>query len=145
MIALLFRLALAAVVVEQEPPVRALGTAWALFRDHWLILLEVVVMIMIGTSLAAVVALSAAAVGIVLLFGPLVLLSFVGGAPVVLSIVLGLAALLFLLSLFAVGAVLATFQQAVWVLLFVRLKESPPLSKLFRFFAAHSRIFGRNV
>ncbi|KKW34035.1 hypothetical protein A3J43_04230 [Candidatus Uhrbacteria bacterium RIFCSPHIGHO2_12_FULL_54_23] len=138
-IALLFRLSLAAVVVEQQTLRAAWGCAWELFRAHWLVLLETVILLTAGTTLAAIVALAAAAVGLALIFGPLLLLSFVTGAPAVLSIVVGLALVLFLFALLWVGAVLATFQQAVWVLLFVRMRESPPLAKLVRFFALRAR------
>lgn len=142
-IALLFRLALAAAVIEQEPAGAAIVTAWKLFRAHWLVLLETVVVLVVGTTLAAILALSAAAVGLTLLFGPLMLLSFVVGAPAVLSLVVGLAFFVFLLCLLLVGAILATFQQAVWVLLFVRLRESPPLAKLVRLIAERSHFLGR--
>lgn len=141
-VTLLFRLSLTVAVVEQETAIKAIAIAWRLFRAHWLVLLETVVLLMAGTTLAAILALSAAAVGLALLFGPLILLSFVAGAPAVLNVIIGLALFLFLLVLLAIGAILATFQQAVWVLLFVRLRESPPLSKLVRFIAARHGLFG---
>ncbi len=138
---LLYRLALVASLTESLSPVDALRSAWKLFLAHWLVVVETVIILTLGTTAAAVVALSLAVVGIIIIFGPLTLLSFILGVPLAVSMSLGAAVIVFFLCIMGVGALLATFQQAVWILLYTRLKESPPFAKLVRIIALLPRLF----
>ena len=140
---LLYRLALVASLTESLSPLDALRSAWKLFLAHWLVVVETAIILTLGTTLAAIVALSVAVVGIIIIFGPLALLSFIIGVPLAVSLTLGAAVIAFFLSIMGVGALLATFQQAVWLLLYTRLKESPPFAKLVRVIALLPQLFPR--
>jgi hypothetical protein len=142
---LLYRLALVASLTESLSPLDALRSAWKLFLAHWLVVMETVIILTLGTTAAAIVALSIAVLGIIIIFGPLVLLSFILGVPLAVSLTLGAAVIAFFLSIMCVGAILATFQQAVWILLYSRLKESPPFAKLVRVIALLPRLFQRRA
>ncbi|MEW6610123.1 MAG: hypothetical protein AB1352_00625 [Patescibacteria group bacterium] len=141
----LYRLALVAALTESLSPVDALRSAWRLFLANWLVVIEMVIILTFGTTVAAVIALSVAVVGLIIIFGPLALLSFIMGVPLAVSLTFGAVVVAFFLSIMGVGALLATFQQAVWLLLYTRLKESPPFAKIVRIIASLPRLFQRRA
>jgi len=142
---IVYRMASVAVVVEGMQALRAITFAWQLLASHWLVLLEVEILLTIVISLVAIVAVSLVMMGVVILFGPLVLFGYFYEIPLLLTTSLGVSVAAFFIALAGLGAILALFQQAVWTLLFIRLRESPPYAKLVRVAAAVSFCFKHRV
>ncbi len=106
--------ATAYIVLRGERWKAALGKAWRLFTNNWLVTLEVALLLFIINLVTSL-----------LLFFTLVLL----GLP---TNPAGL--LVFFLVLAVFGAYLATFQNTTWILLFRQLEQRQVRSKILRWF-----------
>ncbi|KKU47250.1 hypothetical protein A3H10_00875 [Candidatus Uhrbacteria bacterium RIFCSPLOWO2_12_FULL_46_10] len=125
------RYAIMYVVLKKRSLLDALDQAIALVRDNWLITIELafflfVINLIVGAALAALVAgfvfpihLAALTMGQLGLIGWAISLEF-------------LAATFFLIILFSIGSSLGAFQWLAWTLLFRRLHERGPVSKIVR-------------
>jgi len=103
-----------------------LESAGRLFRDNWLVSVEMAVIIFLIDFLASGVVL----VILSLFFLPLLLL----GLILQLNWLIILIMLLAIVVIVVFGSALATFQTASWTVLFLRLKERGVLAKLERLF-----------
>ncbi|HBW74279.1 MAG: hypothetical protein UX10_C0002G0013 [Candidatus Magasanikbacteria bacterium GW2011_GWA2_45_39] len=121
------------ILLEKDELPNAIAKSWQLFMDHWLVSVE-----MAGvTFLASTVAGLAAVFGIVLLavpFSVVAALSFVYVVPIIGIVSIFISSILALMFVFYVGSLLATFQTAAWVILFLRMREGRAGSKLLRLF-----------
>ncbi|MDP1709413.1 MAG: hypothetical protein Q8L21_00815, partial [Candidatus Komeilibacteria bacterium] len=125
------KLALAYSLVEGKPWRRALTQAMSLFGAHWLVCLELALIMLPINIIAAVIFVPIATFLSLplLLFGLAIAeASFVIG----LKFFLALALVLFLLLLLLFASALATFQGVVWTVLFLKIKDAPQQSKLIR-------------
>ncbi|OGL85937.1 hypothetical protein A3I40_00730 [Candidatus Uhrbacteria bacterium RIFCSPLOWO2_02_FULL_48_12] len=125
------RYAIMYVVLKKRTLLEAFDSAVALVRENWLITIELafflfVVNLVVGAALALLVAgfvfpihLAALTMGQLGLLGWAISLEF-------------LAAVFFLLILFSIGSALGTFQWLAWTMLFQRLQDKGPISKIVR-------------
>ena len=134
-VALLTFFALAAVVVEKLPFLRALTSAWATFSRHWLVSLEMAFVILAIDILMAV----AVVIGLFVLILPfafLLLMVQLVGTKVSLLLVLVLAAIALLSFIIAAGSFTSTFRYAAWTALYLRLEERGGTPKIIRLIRA---------
>jgi hypothetical protein len=105
-----------AVVVDGDDAVPALRRAWTVLRHHWLISLEMTVVLFLVVLFATIAAsIAAAIVAVPFIF--LILLSSAVGAESAVIWLMTVAAVVALLALIAFGSFLTTFQSAAWTLL----------------------------
>lgn len=121
------------ILLEKKELLEAIAQSWRLFMNHWLVSIE-----MAGiTFLASMVAGLAVLVGIALLAVPFSLvaaLAFVYATPILSIASIFVSSLLALMFVFYIGSLLATFQTAAWVILFMRMRDGRAGSKLLRLF-----------
>lgn len=109
----------------------AVADAWHVFRKNWLISIETS-LILFGISLISGLAVALFAI---LLFMPIMLLSFVGaavGIPSITYIVMVLALIVLVALIVVTGSILTTFQINTWTLLYEQLVKAGGLSKIVR-------------
>ncbi len=130
-VSFIIRYALMFLVIKKEKVWLAIASAWKLFIKHWIVSLEMAILLfLVNLAFGIVMILSA-----IVLALPLSLLLYtfyvlkVGGvifAGVIITLVL-VAVLMFWL-----GALLSVYQSVAWVIIFDRLTESQVYSKLVR-------------
>lgn len=128
---LVSKLALAYHLLAKEPWRASLTRALSLFAAHWLVCVELALILLpIGLIFAILLvpAVSLLAVPF-LVFG--LALAEVSSAAMV-KIFFALALTLFFFLLLLLGSALAAWQSAVWTVLFMRIKDAPAQSKLIR-------------
>lgn len=126
--------AVISIVTEKKDAFMALERGWKLFQQHWLPSLEMSIILFfvnLFLSLLAIIAMIFTAIPFVL-FGIIGAVSVGSNIPLLLLIVFGLMALLFILIF--TGMFALTFQYATWTLFFRRISEDGAVSKLIRFF-----------
>lgn len=120
------------VVVEEYRLGEAIAAAWRLFTSHWLVSLEVGVVVL----LANIVFLLVALVGVVYVFFlPILLAKWMAiqaGSAAILQtgIVLGYG--LFLLFMMLLGAIFTVFTTSVWTYLFTKMHSKGVVSRMVR-------------
>ncbi|MFA5155113.1 MAG: hypothetical protein WC453_01635 [Patescibacteria group bacterium] len=129
-LSLLLKYAIAYRVLENRSFVASLERAGRLFRRHWLVSLEMAVILFIINFLAS------GAIFIVLALFLLPLLLF--GLIFKLVWLVMLVMLLAIAIIIVCGSILTTFQVATWTDLFLRLREKGGLAKLERIFQRQS-------
>ena len=128
---LVAKFALAYRVVEGERWRSALTKAFVLFADHWLVTIELALIVFIINILTALAFIFVAA----LLSIPFILLGIVMADlsyVIVLKLLITAALVLFLFILLVLGSALSCFQNSVWTLLFLKIKDKPRAAKLLR-------------
>lgn len=128
---LVAKLAVAYHLLEGETWRGAVASAMALFAKHWLVCLELALLLLPISLLVSVVFVPLASLLSLpfLVFG--LALGSVSSAMMV-KLFFALALILFFTLLLVVGSALATFQSAVWTSLFLKIKDAPAQSKLVR-------------
>lgn len=118
------------VVVEDYRFIEAMRMAWGLFVKHWLVSLEVGLIILFMNIILLAVGL----VGVIYVFFlPLLvakLLAFVFGSMAILKIGIFLGYTLFLLFMALVGSVFTVFTTSVWTYLFMKMHKHGMKSKI---------------
>ena len=126
------------VVVEEYPLLRSLEEAWRLFLKHWLVSLEVGLIILLFNLLLGL----AIAIGVIFLFLPVILLWFVAAltanvalfqAALIVGMLLSTVWILFALALFTV------FGTGAWTYLFMIMHKHGITSRIFHFWHAVKR------
>lgn len=128
---LVSKLALAYHLLSREPWRASLTRALSLFAAHWLVCVELALILLpiglvFGILLVPVVSLLSVPF---LVFG--LALAEVSSAAMV-KIFFALALILFFFLLLLLGSALAAWQSAVWTVLWLRIKDAPTQSKLVR-------------
>lgn len=119
------------VMAKNEPVEKSINGALKLIGEHWLVSIEMAVVLFL-TSLAAGLAVAFAAL---ILSVPLIFLLAVAAmlkASVAVYGIMALTAVMLLVMVVALGSFLTTFQTSAWTLLWSELSERRPTSKLHR-------------
>jgi hypothetical protein len=124
--ALLIKYAISYQIFEEKGFVKSLEKGFILFKKHWLISLEMAVILFIISFLSGLIFALVASVFLL----PIFLFGLIFQSLWLSFLVLFLAIIL----LVAFGSILTTFQISTWTGLFVTLKESGGLAKLERLF-----------
>ena len=134
-VSFVIRYAIMATVLRAGSLLESIDWAITLFRQHWLITVELAFLLFVVN-----VAVGIALVSLVSLF---VIPLFIGafavwqlGFATWAALLMGLAIFLFLVFLLSLGSALGTFQWIAWTNLYLQLHERGHLSKLARFFNA---------
>jgi hypothetical protein len=123
--------AAAFVVLEDYAWGQAIKESWRLFIGHWLVNLEMAVIIFFINLLAGLVTIVAAAViGIPALI--VFLFSLFIQFPPLATVAIALGLLLFILVVLFIASWMGAYQVAAWVLLFRRMHAGTAVSKLMR-------------
>lgn len=126
-LSLLVKYAIAYQVLDGERFVPALEKGWGLFRRHWLVSLEMAIILFIISFLAGLAMLVVVSIFIFPLFWM--------GAAFQMTWLTVLSLLLALIIIVVIGSWLVTFQISTWTSLFLTLKEKGGLAKLERLFS----------
>lgn len=129
---LISKLATAYHLLEAKPWRSAIASAMRLFGQHWLVCLELALILLPISVLVSLVFIPLVSLLSLpfLVFG-LAVSSSVSSALAV-KLFFALALILFFTLLLLLGSALATFQSAVWTSLFMKIKDAPAQSKLVR-------------
>lgn len=123
--------AAAFVVLDDYTLGQAVKESWQLFIGHWLVNLEMAVIIFFINLLAGLVMIVAA-----LIIGVPVLIAFLFSLfiqfPPLATIAIAIGLLLFILFIVFIASVMGAYQVAAWVLLFRRMHAGEAMSKLMR-------------
>jgi hypothetical protein len=120
-------------VIKGERVEKAMNSGWGLLTQHWLISLEMTVLLLLASlGMALVAALGSLALSVPLIF--LVAVAAALKAQGLVVAVIGFTAALLLLVLVVLAAFLSSFQAAAWTLLWGELNDRRPLPKLLRIF-----------
>lgn len=125
------KFAVASCLLEGEAWRASITRALSLFAGHWLVAVEMELTLFVIGVVAAV----AFVLGAGLLSLPFVVLGFVLGELSygwALSLMVTIGLVLFLLLVLLAMSALAAFQNSVWTLLWLRIKDKPQTSKLVR-------------
>jgi hypothetical protein len=119
------------VVAKKDHPSHAVPAAWKIVREHWLVMLEMSVLLVVASLAIGI----AGTLPVLLLSVPLIFLIAVAssmGATVAVSSLFGLTAALLIVGAACVGALVTTFSTAAWTLLWSELAERTPAAILHR-------------
>lgn len=123
--------AVAFVVLDDYTLGQAVKESWQLFIEHWLVNLEMAVIIFFINLLAGLVMIVAA-----LIIGVPVLIAFLFSLfiqfPPLATVTIALGLLLFILVVLFIASWMGAYQVAAWVLLFRRMHAGSAVSKLMR-------------
>lgn len=125
-IALIVKYAIAARVLENKSFVASLEKGWKIFKNNWLVSLEMALILFLINFAVGIVTLTV----LFLFFLPLLLLSMQLYAPFLIA----LSFLLILAVMVVAASILNTFQIASWTGLYLHLLENKGRSKLERLF-----------
>ncbi len=125
-ISLIIKYAIAYTVLEEKSLVASLNHAWKLFRDNWLVSVEMAIILFIINFLASGVIVIILSIFLLplLLLGLMLQISWLANLIIFLAIIL----------IVIFGSILVTFQIISWTKLFLSLKENNVLAKLERLF-----------
>lgn len=127
---LIIKYAMAYNVLEHNTFATSIENAWRLFKKNWLISMEMLIALFVVDFLAGL---------IVLIFLSIFILPlFIVGATFSLAWLSALMILLAIIVIVISGALIATFEGAGWVSLFIRLEEKGGVAKLERIFRKKS-------
>ena len=110
------------VVVEEYTLIQAIGAAWKLFTGHWLVSIEVGLLIILSNIIMALATL----LGFAVFFFPAVLVWFtaiVTGSQALLAAGFVLAVIFFTAYLLWLGSVFTVFTTSVWTYLFMKMHK----------------------
>ncbi|MFA5886782.1 MAG: hypothetical protein WC863_03300 [Patescibacteria group bacterium] len=125
-ISLIIKYAIAYTVLEEKSLIASLNHAWRLFRDNWLVSVEMAIILFIINFLASGVIVIILSIFLLplLLLGLMLQISWLANLIIFLAIIL----------IVIFGSILVTFQIISWTKLFLSLKENNVLAKLERLF-----------
>ncbi|KKR97207.1 MAG: hypothetical protein UU49_C0034G0010 [Candidatus Magasanikbacteria bacterium GW2011_GWC2_41_17] len=123
--------AAAFVILEDYTFGQAIKESWRLFIGHWLVNLEMAIIIFFINLLAGLITIVAAAIiGIPALI--VFLFSLFIQFPPLATVAIALGLLLFILIVLFIASWMGAYQVAAWVLLFRRMHAGTAVSKLMR-------------
>lgn len=130
-ISFLIQYAVIFIVIKNSEFKMSLREAWELFKNNWIVSIEMAFILFIINILAGLGLL----IGIFFVTLPFLIIGFISVSLAInglfwLAIILG--GIILILALFLFGAVLATFQTTVWVIFFTRLTEGIIIPKILR-------------
>jgi hypothetical protein len=130
------------VAVRGHGVLEAIGEAFTLFRRHWLVSVEMIV-VLLAVNIGLVIIMLAALVALTIPFFLLLMAAGVIGSSLMASViaVIGVIALIAVIAVF--GSFLAFFQQAAWTLLYLRLGERTVVAKIHRIFRSYRPLRAR--
>lgn len=126
------------VAVKGDKLEKSVNGALDLIAEHWLVSLEMAVLLLVASLAIGV----AAALGALVLSVPLIFLIVIAAifkAQAAVYAIMTLTAIMLLVVVVCLGAFLTTFQASAWTLLWSELSERKPASKLLRL-AHHWRL-----
>ena len=129
-ISFIIKYAISYSIIKEKGFLESLRLGWSLFKLNWLISLEMsalmffLSLIVTFSYLVVAMAMAIPLVFLAILAGKLTMLGFV--------IILFLSGVVYLASLFLVGALLSTFQVSSWTLLFIQLSGKGAVSRIMR-------------
>lgn len=119
------------ILMEKKEFLAAVAMSWSLFVDHWLVSIEMAFVTFAACLIAGFFVICGVAI-LVVPFSLIAALSYVYVVPVLGITAIFISSVVSLMWVFYVGSLLATFQTASWVLLFLRIREGRAGSKLLR-------------
>lgn len=134
----------ALVILEQVSFTQAIREAIQLFREHWLVSLEmalILYLVSIVVGLGVLISLFILAVPFLLLG----LIAALTGSSVVLWIVLIPAILVYIAFLVLAGSAFVTFQYSAWILLYLRLYGQGAVAKVVRVTSRFGHILHKKI
>jgi hypothetical protein len=124
-------IATAAIVIKEHDLLSAFAAAWRLLIRHWLISIEMVI-VLFTAALAASIGLALGAAVLSIPFFLLILAAAVLKSAVMLTLVAVVGGIV-LVALVAIGgSVFTTFTYAAWTLLYLRIAERSAVAKITR-------------
>lgn len=136
--------AIAFVMFEELSFVKAILQACTLFFKHWLLSLEFALLLYglnLLVGIAVVIGFLALGIPFVLLGVLFAFLNVPGGFLVVMVPLM----ILYMIFLVVAGSAFVTFQYTTWMLLYMRMREGNPVSKVVRASARYAHIFHRKI
>ncbi len=130
-VAFLTNMTNAGVVLQSLSVSGALANAWRLLSKHWLVSLEMILLLFL-LNITAVVGIVLAILVLAIPFFLLFLSASVLGSSLGFFVVLFLALVTVFALVAVVGSMLSTFQFSAWTLLYLRLSQRGAVSKLER-------------
>ncbi len=121
-----------ATVVERLPIIPAFANGWHLLKRHWLVNLEMVIVLLfvnVGLSIAALLIAMILSVPLIFLFVFAALLK----STALLTVIMAITALTFIVLVVIIGSFVTTFQASAWTLMWLRLTNHMPTPKIIRF------------
>lgn len=136
--------AIAFVMFEDASFTQAVRQACNLFSEHWLLSLEFALMLYgLNLLVGIVVIMGLLALGIpFVLLGILFAFLNVPGGFLVAAVPL---VILYVIFLVIAGSLFVTFQYTTWTLLYIRMREGNPISKVVRVTARYAHILHRKI
>lgn len=120
-----------ATVVDRLPVIPSIANGWSLLKRHWLVNLEMVIVLLfvnIGLSLVALLLAMILSVPLIFLFVFAALLK----STALLTIIMAVTALAFIILVVIIGSFVTTFQASAWTLMWLRLTKHTPTPKVIR-------------
>ncbi|HYE59641.1 MAG TPA: hypothetical protein VEA18_00450 [Candidatus Kapabacteria bacterium] len=121
--------AAAYVVVEEYPLLDALEAAWRLFLDHWLVSLEVGLIVLFMNVLVSVVALGGMMLFMLTLF-LWKIMALIATPSVLIVGLLSVSILAGIFFLMALGSIFTVYTTTIWTHLFMKMHKHGLISKL---------------
>lgn len=134
----------ALVILERVSFRPAIQQALRLFSAHWLVSLEMALLLYLITMLIGIGALIALFVMAI----PFLLLGFIAafiGSPVLLGIIIVPAVLIYVGFLILAGSAFITFQYSAWILLYLRISKEGAVAKVVRLTSRFGHILHRKI
>lgn len=119
------------VMAKDEPVEKSVNGALKLIGEHWLVSLEMAVILFVASlAVGLLVALGTLVGSVPLIF--MIVVASVLKARAAIYAIMALTAVLLLIMVVCLGSFLTTFQASAWTLLWSELSERRPMSKLHR-------------
>lgn len=117
------------VVVEEYPLIKSIRSAWRLFTDHWLVSIEVALVILFLNIIVTVIVLA----GFLLIFLPALIAWFIALVtlnPILIAGGLLVSVVVFTLFIMLVGSIFTVFTTSVWTYLFMKMHKKGVKSRI---------------
>ncbi|MBI2552477.1 hypothetical protein HYW17_04235 [Candidatus Uhrbacteria bacterium] len=132
------------VILDGHTFLQSLREAFSIFAQHWLVSIELALILYFITLLVGVgVLLAMFALGIPLLLAGSIAVFL--NVPALLWVIVAVGAAAYLAALLLIGSAFVTFQYASWVLLFMRLREEGATAKIIRLTSRFGHLLHRKV
>lgn len=120
-----------AAVIDRLPVVPSVANGWNLLRRHWLVNLEMVIVLLfvnLGLSVAALLVAMIVSVPLIFLFVFAALLK----STMLLTVIMTVTAIVFMALIVVISSFVTTFQASAWTLMWLRLTKHGPTPKVIR-------------
>jgi hypothetical protein len=120
-----------ATVIEKLPVIPAIANGLQLMRKHWLVNIEMIIVLLfinVGFSLAALLLAMVFSVPLVFIF----LFAAMLKSTAMMTTIMTLTALTFIVLVVLIGSFVTTFQASAWTLMWLRLTKHRPTPKIIR-------------